>query len=79
MWDCWNTPGKGYIQHDKAYVDFKYLPRRNAANNILQDKAFDIAKDPRIDGYERGFTSLLYKFFDEKNTDAGALSDLNNS
>ena len=33
-----------------AYVDFKDLPKRNAADKVLRDKAFNIAKDPKYDG-----------------------------
>ena len=31
-----------------AYGDFKHLRRRTASNKILRDKAFDIAKHPKI-------------------------------
>ena len=40
--------------------------------NILQkeplqiNKAFDIAKDPKYDGYQRRLASMVYKFFDSK-------------
>ena len=27
---------------------------------------YDIAKDPKYDGYQRGLTSMVYKFFDSK-------------
>ena len=37
------------FQHDMAYGDFKDLARRNAADKVLRDKAFSIAKDPRYD------------------------------
>ena len=30
------------------------------------NKAFDIAKDPKYDGYQRGLASMVYKFFDSK-------------
>ena len=29
------------------YGDFKYLNRRTFADNVLADKAFNIAKDPK--------------------------------
>ena len=37
-----------------AYGDFKVLPRRTAADKILSDKAFNIVKNPKYGGYERG-------------------------
>ena len=36
------------------------------ADKILKNKAFDIAKDPKYDGYQRGLASIVYKFFDSK-------------
>ena len=46
-----------------AYRDFKDLNRRTFADKVLRDKAFDIAKDPKYDGCQRGFASMVYKFF----------------
>ena len=57
---------KACFQHDMAYGDFKDLAKRAAANKVLRDKAFNIAKDPKYDGYQRGWTFLVYKFFDKK-------------
>ena len=45
-----------------AYGDFKDLARRTASDKILRDKAFNIAKNPKYDGYQRGFASIVYKF-----------------
>ena len=50
-----------------AYEDFKDLNRRTFADNVLSDKAFNIAKDPRYDGYQRGLAAMVYKLFDKKN------------
>ena len=35
------------FQHDMAYIDFKCLNRRAAANKVLRDKAANIAKNPK--------------------------------
>ena len=51
-----------------AYGDFKYLKRRTASDKILRNKAFNIAKNPKYDGYQRGLASMIYKFFDKKST-----------
>ena len=48
-----------------AYGDFKDLKRRTASDKILRDKAFNIAKNPKYDGYQRGLASMFYKFFDK--------------
>ena len=61
-----NELDKACFQHDMAYGDFKDLKRRTAANSVLRDKAFNIAKNPKYDGYQRGFSSIIYKFFDKK-------------
>ena len=49
-----------------SYVDFKDLARRTASNKFLRDKAFNIAKTPRYDGYQRVFASMVCKSFDKK-------------
>ena len=49
-----------------AYEDFKDLKRRTASDKVLRDKAFNIAKNPKYDGYQRGLASMVYKFFDKK-------------
>ena len=51
-----------------AYGDFKDLPRRTAADKILCDKAFNIAENPRYDGFQRGIAPMVYNFFDKKAT-----------
>ena len=57
---------KACFQHDMAYEDFKDLNRRTAADKVLRDKAFNIAKNPKYDGYQRGLASMVHKFFDKK-------------
>ena len=32
------------------------------------NKVFDIAKNPKYDGHQRGLASMVYKVFDEKST-----------
>ena len=49
-----------------AYGDFKDLKRRTASDKILREKAFNIAKNPKYNGYQRGLASMVYKFSDKK-------------
>ena len=49
-----------------AYGNFKILPRRTVSDKIFHDKAFNIAKNPKPDGYQRGLASMVYKFPDKK-------------
>ena len=42
-----------------AYGDFKNLPGRTAYDEVLHEKAFNIAKNPKYDRYRRGLASSL--------------------
>ena len=61
-----NELDKACFQHDMAYGDFKDLTKRTAADKVLRNKAFNIAEDPKHDGYQQGLASMVYKFFDKK-------------
>ena len=56
------------FQHDMAYGDFKDLKWRTFSDKFLRDKVFNIAKNPKYDGYQRGLASMVYKLFDKKPT-----------
>ena len=43
-----NKLRKTFFLHNMAYRYFKDLPRRTASHKLLYDKAFDIAKNPRM-------------------------------
>ena len=49
-----------------VYGDYKDSTRRAASDKILRDKAFNIAKNQKCGRYQRGLTSMVYKFFDKK-------------
>ena len=66
-----NELDKACFQHDMAYGDFKVLKKRTAADKVLRDKAFNIAKNPKYDGYQRGLASMVYKYFDKKTKGSG--------
>ena len=61
-----NELDEACFHHDMAYGDFKDLNRRTASDKILRDKVFNIAKNSKYDGYQRGLGSMVYKFFDKK-------------
>ena len=63
-----------FFQHYMAYGDFKELAKRTAAAKVLHDKAFNIAKNPKYDEYQRRLASMVYKFFDKKSSGSGAKS-----
>ena len=62
---------KACFQHDSAYADHKDLINRTKADKVLRDKAYNIASFPKYDGYQRGFASMVYKFFDKKSVGSG--------
>ena len=60
-----------------AYGDFQDLARITASDKVLRDKAFNIAKNPKYDGYQRGLASMVYKFFNKKSKGSGANTHAN--
>ena len=66
-----NELDKACFQHDSAYFDHKDLINRTEADKVLKDKAYDIASNPKYDGYQRGLASMVYKFFDKKSMGSG--------
>ena len=67
-----NELDKACFAHDAAYSDSKDLTKRTVAGKILKNRAFNIAKDQKYDGYQRGLASMVYKFFDKKSKGSGA-------
>ena len=55
-----NELQKACFQHDIAYGDFKDLPRRAVSDKVLRNKAFNVAKNPKYGGYQRGLASMVY-------------------
>ena len=74
-----NELGKDCFQHDMAYGDFRDLAKRIAADKVLRDKAFNIAKDQKNYGYQRGLSSMVYKFFEKKTKGSGVTTLANKS
>ena len=72
-----NELDKACFQLD--YGDFKDLKNRTTADKVLRDKAFNVAKDPKYDGYQRGLASMVYKFFDKKTKGSGVTMLANKS
>ena len=67
-----NELDKACFVHNASYSDSKDLTRRTIADKNLKNRAFDIAKDPKYDGYQRGLASMVYKLFDSKVSGSGA-------
>ena len=73
---CKNELDKACFAHDAAYSDSKDLTKRTAADKILRNKAFNIAKNPKYDGYQKGLASMAYKFFDKTSERSGTKLNL---
>ena len=54
------------FQHDSAYAKCKDRLNRKKSDVVLKNKALKIALDPKINGYQRGLASTVYKFFDKR-------------
>ena len=58
------------------YGYFKDFPRKVAADKVLGDKSFNIAKNSKCDGYQSGLASIVYKFFNKLSSGRGVLVKL---
>ena len=66
-----NDLDKACFQHDLMYGESKDLTKRTQSDKVLRNKAFEIASNPKHDGYQTGLVSVVYNFFvnffDKKN------------
>ena len=72
-----NELDKACFQHDMAYGKSKDLVKRTQSDKVLTDKAFKIASGPKYDGYQRGLTSMVSKFFDKMSKGSGIANEPN--
>ena len=49
-----------------VYGGSKDLTRKTFSDKALRDKAFNIVKNPKYEGYQRDLASMIYNFFDKK-------------
>ena len=66
-----NELDKVCFQHDMAYGKSKYLVKRTQSDNVLRNKAFKIASNPKYDAYQRGLASMIDKLFDKMSSGSG--------
>ena len=66
---------KACFQYDMVYEDFEDLTSRTASEKVLRDKAFNIAKNQKYDGYQRDIASMVYKFFDKETSDSSVKNE----
>ena len=61
-----NELDKACFKHDAAYAKYKDVENRLISDQKLKNSAYNIASNPKYDGYQRGLPSKVYKFFDSK-------------
>ena len=49
-----------------AYADFKDFNRGTTADEVLRDKPFNTAKNPKLDGYQRRLASMFINLLIKK-------------
>ena len=52
--------------HDAGCSDSKDLAKKTISDNFLKDRAYEIARNCKYDGYQRALASMVYNFFDKK-------------
>ena len=55
---------------------FKIYLLNCASDKVLRDKTFNTAKNPKYDEYQRGLTSMVYKFFDKESSGGAIKSEI---
>ena len=74
-----NELDQACLQNDMAYEDFKdlkSLKRRTQSVKVLKYKAFDIANNPKYDGYQRGLAPMVCESFDKKSKGTGIKNEI---
>ena len=61
-----NELDKACFQQNITYGDFKDLARTAGSDKTLRDRAFNIAKNPKYDEYQRVFASVVYILLDKE-------------
>ena len=59
-----------------AYAGYKDLLKRTASDKVLRYKAFNIAKNPKYDEYQRVLALIFRKFFNKQPSGAAAKSEI---
>ena len=54
------------IDYDAAYSDSKDLAKRTISDKVLREKAYEIARNPKYDVYQKALASMVYTFFNKR-------------
>ena len=61
-----------------AYGKYTDLTKRIQSGKVLRDKAFEISSNPKCDGYQRGFSSMVFKFFGKSSAADSGIQSMSN-
>ena len=61
-----NDLDKARFQHDMANNKYKDLKERAQSDIVLKNKAYKIALNPKVDGFQRALVSMVWKVFDKR-------------
>ena len=61
-----NELDKACFDHDVTYSESKDLAQRTISIKISKDRAYEIARNRKYDGYKRALAGMVNKFFDKK-------------
>ena len=71
-----NRSDAACFQHDSAYAKYKDRLNRKKSNVVLKIIALEIALNPKINGYQRGLASMVYKFVDKRTKGLGLNNEI---
>ena len=63
---CRNPLEKTCFAHNAGYSDSKDLAKRTISDKIFKNRAYEIARDHKYNGYQRVLASMVYRFFGKK-------------
>ena len=59
-----------------VHSKYKDLTKRTQSDKVLRDNAFETASNPKYDRYQRGLSSMVYKFFDKKSVKGSGINSI---
>ena len=57
---------KACFAHDAPYFESKGLAKKTISVTILKDRAYELARNRKYDGYHRALASIVYNFLSKK-------------
>ena len=57
---------KACFAHDAPYFESKDLSKKTTSIKILKDRAYELARNRKYNGYQRALASIVYNFLDKK-------------